>query len=117
MASRAHYSPLVEAVRRRLGVRSVERVGSVGLKVGRVAEGACDLYLTTGVSKEWDVCAPHAVLQGAGGVLTDLCGRPLAYNQAGVMACQGLVGSNARLHNLVVETVAALQGEAGAEVS
>jgi len=117
VASRAHYSALVEEVGQRLGIRSVERVGSVGLKVGRVAEGVCDLYLTTGVSREWDICAPHVVLQEAGGVLTDLCGQPLVYNQGEVMACRGLVGSNGRLHGLVVDAVAVLRGAGEAEAS
>jgi len=109
VASRSHYSQLVKDAQRRLGIRSVQRVGSVGLKVGRVAQGECDLYLATGVAKEWDVCAPHALLKEAGGLLTDLCGGALAYNKADATACRGLIGSNGLAHDRIVETVAALR--------
>ncbi len=110
VASRSHYSSLVEAARQTLGVRRVNRVGSVGLKVGLVARGLCDLYLATTVSKEWDVCAPHALLREAGGVLTNLCGEPPVYNRAEVAECRGLIGSNGRAHARIVNTLASLLG-------
>ncbi len=112
VASRSHYSDCIEAARQALGIRQVNRVGSVGLKVGLVARGACDLYLATTVSKEWDVCAPHALLLEAGGILTDLCGEPLVYNQAEVAECRGLVGSNGLAHDRIVETLAPLLEQA-----
>jgi len=109
VASRSHYSDLVQSVREALGVRTVSHLGSVGLKVGIVAQGACDLYVATTVAKEWDVCAPHALLLEAGGELTNLCGEQPVYNQANVAECRGLLGSNGRVHGPLVEVVAALQ--------
>jgi len=52
--SRSHDSDLIEAARQALGIGSVKRVGSVGLKVGLVARGACDLYLAL-----YDECEPR----------------------------------------------------------
>lgn len=112
VASRSHYSPLVEDARRALGIKKVNRVGSVGLKVGLVARAVCDLYLATTVSKEWDLCAPHALLLEAGGVLTNLCGEPLVYNKPDVIECQGLIGSNGLAHAQIVETLAPLRHQA-----
>ena len=109
VASRSHYSDLVRSVREALEVLSVRHLGSVGLKVGMVARGACDLYVATTVAKEWDVCAPHALLLEAGGELTTLCGELPVYNQADVAVCRGLIGSNGRVHGHLVEAVAALQ--------
>jgi 3'(2'), 5'-bisphosphate nucleotidase len=111
VASRSHYSELVRSARRALGVEKVHRLGSVGLKVGLVAQGTCDLYVATTVAKEWDVCAPHALLLEAGGTLTNLCGERPVYNQAGVAECRGLIGSNGQIHGRLVETVAALREE------
>ncbi len=108
VASRSHYSDFIERAREVLGVEAVHRTGSVGLKAGQVASGACDLYLSTSVTKEWDICAPHIVLAEAGGVLTDLCGEPLTYNKAEITGCRGLVGSNGRAHAQVVEAIAPL---------
>jgi 3'(2'), 5'-bisphosphate nucleotidase len=112
VASRAHYSPFIEVARRALGIESVKQVGSVGLKVGLVARAACDLYLATTVTKEWDLCAPHALLLEAGGVLTSLCGEPLAYNKADVTECAGLIASNGRAHGQIVRTLAPLLDKA-----
>lgn len=107
-ASRSHYSAFVEAARRALGIRQVNHLGSVGLKVGLVAQGVCDLYLATTVAKEWDLCAPHALLLEAGGVLTNLCGEPILYNKADVAECRGLIGSNGLAHIRIVQTLALL---------
>jgi len=109
VASRAHYSEFIEAARQALGIATVDRVGSVGVKVGLVAQGACDLYLATTVSKEWDVCAPHALLLEAGGELTNLCGEPLVYNKKDPAACTGLVASNGRIHGRIVERLGPLR--------
>ncbi len=111
VASRSHYSELVESARQALGVARVKHVGSVGLKVGFLAQGACDLYVATTVAKEWDLCAPHALLLEAGGTLTNFCGERPAYNQPEVAECRGLIGSNGQVHDRLVEVVAALMDE------
>ncbi len=111
VASRSHYSELVESARRAFGIARVNHVGSVGLKAGLVAQGTCDLYVATTVAKEWDVCAPHALLMEAGGTLTNLCGDRPVYNQAEVAECRGLIGSNGQVHARLVEVVSALMDE------
>jgi 3'(2'), 5'-bisphosphate nucleotidase len=112
VASRSHYSNLIEAARLRLGIREVNRMGSAGLKVGMIAQGLCDLYLATTLWKEWDVCAPHILLLEAGGNLTDLCGERIVYNKAEVTGCQGLVASNGLAHAGIVEVLARLRAQA-----
>lgn len=112
VASRSHYSEFVDVAREALGIESVNRVGSVGVKVGLVARSACDLYLATTVSKEWDLCAPHALLLEAGGVLTNLCGEPLVYNKPDVIECKGLIASNGLAHTQIVETLAPILNQA-----
>ena len=60
------------------------------------ARGVADLYVhASRGTKLWDVCAPHAVLQAAGGRVSDVRGQPLRYdprhlgNDAGMLATQG----------------------------
>jgi 3'(2'), 5'-bisphosphate nucleotidase len=112
VASRSHYSHLIEAARQRLGIPEANRMGSAGLKIGLVAQGLCDLYLTTTLCKEWDVCAPHVLLLEAGGKLTNLCGEQLVYNKAEVTGCQGLIASNGLAHDSIVEAMAFLLAQA-----
>jgi 3'(2'), 5'-bisphosphate nucleotidase len=111
VASRSHFPPFLEQARQELGIRTVNRLGSVGVKVSLVARGECDLYLATTVVKEWDFCAPHALLLEAGGTLTDMCGGPMAYNKAGVHSCRGLIASNGRAHAHIVGVLAPLRGQ------
>jgi 3'(2'), 5'-bisphosphate nucleotidase len=108
VASRAHYTAFLEAARQALGIESVHRAGSVGVKVARVAQGICDLYLATDVAKEWDLCAPDVLLREAGGLLTNFSGEPMTYNQAEVGLCRGLVASNGRVHEQIVKSLLAL---------
>jgi 3'(2'), 5'-bisphosphate nucleotidase len=113
VVSRSHYSDFLQAARRALSIDTLSQVGSVGLKAGLLAGGAHDLYLATTVAKEWDICAPHAVLQEAGGELTNLCGESLVYNKTDPFACTGLIGSNGLVHDHVVETLAPLRRQFG----
>jgi 3'(2'), 5'-bisphosphate nucleotidase len=108
VASRAHYTAFLEAARQALGIESVNRAGSTGLKVARVARGDCDLYLATNVAKEWDLCAPDALLREAGGLLTNLCGEPMVYNQPELAACRGLIASNGLVHHQIVQSLLTL---------
>ncbi|MGH7557855.1 MAG: 3'(2'),5'-bisphosphate nucleotidase CysQ family protein [Gemmatimonadota bacterium] len=56
--------------------------GSVGIKCALIAEDRADLYVhPVPYLKEWDTCAPEAVLAGAGGRVTDCHGEPLTYGK------------------------------------
>ena len=79
-ASRSH--------RDQRSVTFIERMGEVepvglgsSLKFCRIAEGAIDVYPRFGPTSEWDTAAAQAVLEGAGGAVLDLQGRPFRYNR------------------------------------
>lgn len=68
------------------------RCGGSGLKAMFVAEGDCHVYgALTPKMKEWDTCAPHAIVEAAGGFCADLLGRPLRYNRRNVLVDQGFL--------------------------
>src|SRR5262245_7982180 len=78
--SRSHRSARVEAIRERLRIRNVMRMGGVGLKVGAVCEGKAHVYIHTGSRTHlWDTCGPEAILIEAGGRMTDIFNNPLNY--------------------------------------
>lgn len=81
--SRSHPDERLRHLVEELG--QIEEVisGSVGIKCALVARGMADLYVhPVPFLKEWDTCAPEAVLRGAGGTVTDCAGRPLRYGKA-----------------------------------
>ena len=59
-------------------VHSFMAVGS-SLKFCRIAEGQADIYPRFGPTSQWDTAAAQAVLEVAGGAVTDLQGAPLVY--------------------------------------
>jgi 3'(2'), 5'-bisphosphate nucleotidase len=109
VASRSHRTATIDRVRERLGISDELNVGSVGLKLGLIAEGARDLYVNPGGhSKLWDACGPEAILVEAGGRLSDAHGDPLAWRGRELGNLRGLIASNGVVHDLVVEKLAAL---------
>ena len=68
--------------------------GSIGLKICLVAEGAADIFVKDVYLRDWDVAAPHLVLQEAGGLLTQFGGRSFeysgSYEKQGVVAVSSL---------------------------
>jgi 3'(2'), 5'-bisphosphate nucleotidase len=111
VASKSHRTGRIDAVKSALGIADEMNLGSVGLKIGLVCEAARDLYVYTGGrTKIWDTCGPEAILVGAGGRLTDVDGRPLAYDQPELYNRRGIVASNGPLHDLVIETLAPIVG-------
>ena len=104
--SRSHRSDKVDAIMRAPGITREIRHGSVGMKVSLLATQQADLYVhPTPGTKEWDLCAPEAILRAAGGDMTDMYGRPLRYNKPDPRNPHGLVASNGYLHAAALEAV------------
>lgn len=117
VVSRSHRSPLVGAIAQALGVRQERPCGSVGLKVSLLATQEADIYVHPSLGcKEWDVCAPDAIIRAAGGRMTDCWGRPFRYNLEDVHKRWGLIATNGRFHWRAVGYVAAVCEAAGVDV-
>ncbi len=55
--------------------------GGSAYKLAVVAAGRAHAALTFIQKSEWDICAGAAIIQEAGGIVTDAAGRKLIYNQ------------------------------------
>ena len=81
--SRSHPDPLLAKLEARLPDSETVLCGSVGVKCARIAVDEADVYVhPVAFLKEWDTCAPEAVLRGAGGQVTDCAADPLTYGKA-----------------------------------
>ena len=94
-----------DGVRTRLAVRKVsEPRGSVGLKMGLIAAGECDVYIhLSDRTKLWDTCAPQIILEEAGGILTDIFGDALVYDTPELSNLNGIVACGSEGHSRVIE--------------
>ncbi|MGV6825337.1 MAG: 3'(2'),5'-bisphosphate nucleotidase CysQ [bacterium] len=77
--SRSHAGDSLLQFLNNLGEHEIVSMGS-SLKLCLVAEGHADIYPRLGPTSEWDTAAAQAVVEAAGGRVTDLKMQPLRYN-------------------------------------
>lgn len=98
----------------RVYVRNVE-LTRTGLAYPRwLDSGAAMLALATGefdaviirllTHREWDLAAPAALIEAAGGRVSDELGKPFAFNTAGILP-QYFIASNGALHDEVLHLI------------
>ncbi len=110
--SRNHRSPRMSLVVESLGLKNETRRGSVGLKIGLIAQKFCDLYIHLSPrTKHWDTCAPEIILREAGGQMTDLYGEKIIYNSRDVHNHNGVLASNGITHDAVIAALKPLLTE------
>jgi 3'(2'), 5'-bisphosphate nucleotidase len=114
VVSRSHRSATTDALVKRLGITSEVASGSVGLKVGMIAERRADLYVhLSDKTSAWDACAPDAILRASGGMFTDLAGRQIQYGTGERKNHRGILACNRKSFETVSPVVAELAKEAG----
>jgi myo-inositol-1(or 4)-monophosphatase len=75
----------------------LQPMGSVAYKCGLVAAGRYDGVFTYHPRNEWDICAGVAIIEAAGGRVTDRQGQPFRFNQVDPLK-KPLVGTNSHIH-------------------
>jgi myo-inositol-1(or 4)-monophosphatase len=74
--------PLVERLKPALGDITLHpRIGSLALRLCRVAHGALDAAFAGGNSHDWDLAAADLIVQEADGRMSDLSGDRILYNR------------------------------------
>jgi myo-inositol-1(or 4)-monophosphatase len=77
--------PLVERLSRGSGDITLHpRIGSLALRLCRVAEGHLDAAFAGGQSRDWDLAAANLIVQEANGNMTALSGETILYNRRDV---------------------------------
>jgi len=78
--------PLVERLNgaKNDGVTHHPRIGSLALRLCRVADGSVDAAFAGGQSRDWDLAAANLIVQEANGNMTALSGETILYNRRDV---------------------------------
>jgi myo-inositol-1(or 4)-monophosphatase len=84
------------------GLLKVSPTGSVAYKLAMVAAGKGDATFTRSPKSEWDIASGAALIMEAGGVITDIKGREIRFNQRSVKL-EGLIADNRILHRALVK--------------
>jgi myo-inositol-1(or 4)-monophosphatase len=78
------------------------RIGSLALRLCRVAHGALDAAFAGGQSRDWDLAAANLIVQEANGKMSALSGDAIEYNRREV-AHGALVAAGRDRHARIVE--------------
>ncbi|GMA56512.1 hypothetical protein GCM10025858_10150 [Alicyclobacillus sacchari] len=81
---------------------SVEAVGSIAYKLALIGAGHADATFSLGPKNEWDIAAGVAIVEAAGGRVTDKTGRPYVFNQRHTLV-NGIVAATAEAYADVME--------------
>ena len=84
VASKSHLNQATRDFIANLGDTTLVQAGS-SLKLLRIAEGEADIYPRLAPTCEWDTAAAQAVLEGAGGKVTQVDGSPMEYGKANIL--------------------------------
>jgi myo-inositol-1(or 4)-monophosphatase len=85
----------------------IEQRQSIAYRLATVAAGQADATVLFGFKNEWDIAAGAAIVEAAGGRVSDLWGEPLQFNQP-IPRAPGVTASGAPLHALLIERTRAL---------
>lgn len=108
LLSKSHQDLEIDKLRREMPVRTVECIGSAGNKLITIAKGEAEAYIHFGTTRsiyEWDTSAGYLILKEAGGKITDIYGNPLKYDQENPVHEHGIIASNGKIHDTLVEKV------------
>ncbi len=103
VVSRSHRSALLDQVFAKFNITNEIISGSGGIKIGLISQAKAELMASASAGyKIWDICAPEAILTGAGGVVTDFTGQPIDYQNKEQRTFNGILASNGKRHNDLV---------------
>ena len=85
-----------------------KKIGSVGCKVASILRGESDVYISLSGKtspKDWDMAAPHALIEAAGGAFSHADGTNLIYQNHNNSQPGCLIASHGRSHQEICRKV------------
>ena len=83
-----------------------KRIGSVGCKVASILRGEADVYISLSGKtspKDWDMAAPHALIEAAGGMFSHADGKNLIYQETNYSQSGCLIASHGKSHKKICQ--------------
>ena len=106
VSSKNHHQSILQNLLSTLCFSETKKIGSVGCKVASILRGESDVYISlSGATspKDWDMAAPHALLEAAGGIFSHADGTNLIYENANFAQSGCLIASHGKSHQKVCQ--------------
>ena len=102
VTSKNHNNRTLKNLIEKISFKEVNIMGSIGCKIASIVRGDADIYICLSLPgktspKDWDFAAPHAVLESAGGAITNIDNQELIYGTSNFQQKGIIVASNNKL--------------------
>ena len=99
VTSKNHRNETLRNLIKKINFNNVIVMGSIGCKIASIVRGESDIYICLSMPgksspKDWDFAAPAAILEGAGGAITNLDNQDLKFGKLGFEQGGIIVASN-----------------------
>jgi len=86
VSSKNHRNQTLKNLIEKINFKKVVEMGSVGCKIASILRGEADIYICLSLPgksspKDWDFAAPAAIIEAAGGAITNLDNEELTYGR------------------------------------
>ena len=108
VSSKNHQEKRLVHLLEKMNFAQINKIGSVGCKVASILRGESDVYISLSGKtspKDWDMAAPDAIIQAAGGSFTHENGQPLIYQSHDYSQAGCLIASHGKSHKLICTKV------------
>tara|TARA_B100000579_G_scaffold63824_1_gene47180 strand:- start:1534 stop:2448 length:915 start_codon:yes stop_codon:yes gene_type:complete len=104
VSSKNHHESKLKNLLTKIDFASTKKIGSVGCKVASILRGESDVYISLSgntAPKDWDIAAPHALIQAAGGLFTHADETNLTYIKTNYLQQGCLIASHGKSHKVI----------------
>ena len=115
VSSKNHRNQTLKNVIEKINFKKIVEMGSVGCKIASILRGEADIYICLSLPgksspKDWDFAAPAAIIEAAGGAITNLDNEELTYGrknfqQGGIIIASMDKKNHKTLCNQIKETI------------
>ena len=106
VSSKNHQQSTLNKLLSTLCFGETKKIGSVGCKVASILRGEADVYISLSGKtspKDWDMAAPHALIEAAGGMFSHADGKNLVYQETNYSQSGCLIASHGKSHQKICQ--------------
>ncbi len=106
VSSKNHQQSDLQNLLSKLPFAETKKIGSVGCKVASILRGEADVYISLSGKtspRDWDMAAPHALIEAAGGSFSHADGRILSYFDQTYSQSGCLIASHGKAHKKICQ--------------
>ena len=106
VSSKNHQQSQLQNLLSTLCFAETKKIGSVGCKVASILRGEADVYISLSgrtAPKDWDMAAPQALIEAAGGAFSHADGKSLVYQKLNYLQSGCLIASHGISHKNICQ--------------